>query len=391
MLKKVLAICPEFNEEFVRYQPWKQIHQLGKQMIALGIQFVIATNATNLYEIDGIKILKLNDKKLRELSEVSIKKICEYNPEIIFWQGNPLSGTYIKKNNLNGIPIVVYISTVHMLWNELKNLKIKEIFPSNIINFFTSFWPFSTLVKNLNHSTITKIIVPNNSVFQRLVKLGVNNNKILQAPLCFQSDVNADLITNPLKSTKPFVLCYLGPSYSIRGTDILFDSVEELVKSGYDVKLLFLLRSPNPNTEKIFFEKLSQKKSIADNVVIKAGFLTKDELNKNILSSNLVVIPTKFVWNEPPLAILETMNLGVPVVASDVCGLSELISDNGFLIKPTSESLTNFIKDVFNNPKILTQAGEKGKNYVNSLPGWNKMTEWTIEAFESIKHVEDNE
>ena len=358
-------------------------------MLSLGIEFVIASNATNLNEIQGIKIMKLDEKNLRVFSNVSKKKILDFNPDIIFWQGNPLSGTYIKKNNFNGIPVVVYVSTVHMLWTELKNLKISEIFPSNILNFFTSFWPFSTLVKNLNHKTITKIIVPNNSIFKRLVELGVKDEKILQAPLCFESNSEENLIVYNKNTLDSFVICYLGPSYSIRGTDILFDSVEKLVKTGNNVKLNFLLRSPNPKNEQIFFEKLCEKKSISDNVIIKAGFLSREEINQEILSSNLVVIPTKFVWNEPPLAILETMKLGIPVVTSNVCGLPELISDNGFLIEPNTKSLVKLIKDIINDPETLSNVGKKGKFFVDSLPGWDTLTSWTIATFESLKNEND--
>ncbi len=32
MLKKILIISPEFNEEFIRYQPWKQLFELGIRM-----------------------------------------------------------------------------------------------------------------------------------------------------------------------------------------------------------------------------------------------------------------------------------------------------------------------------------------------------------------------
>jgi len=384
MLKKVLTISPEFNEEFIHYQPWKQIHELGKRMSTRGIEFVIATNATEKKEIEGLKIMKLSQKNLRILSEESKNKILEFQPDVIFWMANSLSGSYIKKNSIGNIPIIVYISTVHMMWKEIKNLTIKEIFQSNLLNFFTAFFPFNRMVKDLNHRNIAQIIVSNNTIKERLTQLGVHHKKIVIAPLCFEPDFKVNQLTVKRLSQKPFTLCYLGPASSLRGTDILLNTIQTLKRDGHKIQLLFLLRSPNPEKEKTIFEKLCKKKKISENVVIKAGFLSRESLVEQIINSDVIVIPTKFVWNEPPLAILEAMTLGRPVVTTNVCGLPELISDYGFLIEPTSRSLHNCIKSLIEKPETLKKTADLGKAFIESLPGWGVMTDWTINTFESI-------
>ena len=55
-------------------------------------------------------------------------------------------------------------------------------------------------------------------------------------------------------------------------------------------------------------------------------------------TSDIIVIPTKYVHNEPPLVILEAMNLGKAVITTNVCGLPEIVKDNGFLVEPNSKS-----------------------------------------------------
>jgi len=93
MLKKVLTISPEFNEEFIRYQPWKQIHELGKRMSARGIEFVIATNATEKKEIGGLKIII----ETRNEHEDSMKKFLEgYGYKIRYLAGE----YYLAEKNL---------------------------------------------------------------------------------------------------------------------------------------------------------------------------------------------------------------------------------------------------------------------------------------------------
>lgn len=382
MLKRVLAISPEFNEEFVLYQPWKQIHELGLRMNKKGIEFAIATNGTNKDEIKGLKILKLKQKNLRILSKSSREKISQLNPDVIYWQGNPLSGVYVKKNHINNIPIVLYISTVHMLWKEIKNLTLKEILRSNLLNFVTAFFPFKKLVCDLNHENIAGIIVPNNTIKERLLQLGVKNGKIMIAPLCFEADFPR--LNQKTDTNMPFTICYLGPSPSIRGTDILLDVVEMFKKDNLTIHLNFLLRTTNPEKEKIFFSEKCNKKGISELVTIKTGILDRYTISKEILNSDAIVLPTKFVWNEPPLAILEAMMLGKTVVTTNVCGLPELITNNGFTVNPNKFSFYECLKMLYGDPKLRKEVGDRAKEFVQSLPNWDEMTKWIIGALESF-------
>ena len=382
LIKKILVICPQFNEEYKNYQPWKQIFFLGKELIKKNVDFAIGTEATEQQQIDGVPILNFTQKNLRKLSKTSKDKIIRFNPDIIYWIGNPLSGFYIKKNKINNIPIVLFVSTVHPLWNDIKHLSIKEIFQLNLLNFFTAFFPLKNLVKNLNHKNISFIIVPNNTIRERLIQLGVSKHKIVKIPLCFESNIELDKLKKIKDKKKPFTICYLGPSFSIRGTGILLEVIKLLKKDGYNILLNFLLRSPNPDIEKAYFKKICEKKGISENVEIKAGFLTEQVLFQEIANSDIVVIPTKYVWNEPPLAILESMMLGKPVVTSNVCGLPELVSNLGFCTDPNARSFFNCIKSLINNPQLLEEAGKKGKLFVNSLPGWDEMANSILKTME---------
>ena len=74
MIKRILIISPEFNQEFILYQPWRQIYELGRKLTSKGIEFAIGTNTSNKDEIFGLKIIQLNQKKIRILSQDSKKQ-----------------------------------------------------------------------------------------------------------------------------------------------------------------------------------------------------------------------------------------------------------------------------------------------------------------------------
>jgi len=384
MIKKILVISPEFNEEFILYQPWRQIYELGRKLASKGIEFAIGTNTSNKDEIFGLKIIQLNQKKIRILSQDSKKQIIQFNPDVIIWMGNPLSGSYIKKNLIDNIPVVIYISTVHMLWKELKNFTIKEIFQSNLINFITAFFPFKNLVKNLNHSNISGIIVSNQTIKNRLASLGITKNKINVTPLCFEPDFEPKPLPYSSTSINTFNICYLGPIFSVRGVDLLLDIISLLKKSNFPIHLDFLLRTTSIEKDKLILVDKCKKRRILDLVNVEAGILDRKFVFERILSSDAVVLPTKFVWNEPPLAILETMVLGKPVITTNVCGLPELVEGRGIILNPDKKSFHDDIIKLANDKEKLNSIGKKGMEFVKSLPGWDYLADWFIDTLEQF-------
>jgi len=380
MIKRILIICPQFNEEYIHYQPWKQISQLSLELIKLNIDVVIGTEASNKEKINNVPIINFEQNNLRKLSNDSREKILKYNPDLIYWIGNSLSGLYLKNISINNIPIIIYISTFHPLFSDLKHLTLKEKFGFKFISLMSSFSPFTFLIKSLNHHNIKKIIVADNTIGKRLIQLGVIESKIVVSPLFFEPDFEIPEKKFDYNKT-PFTVCYLGPHYSIRGTRILLDAIKLLKNSS--IQLQFLLRTTNKTDEK-FIQDYVSKLSISQNVQIHSGLLSRSFIVEKIINSHLVVIPTKLVWNEPPLAILESMILGTPVVGTKVGGIPELIGKNGFLINPTAHELYSLIDNLMKNPSILFNISDTSKKFALQIQGWHEMSVWTLQTFEKI-------
>jgi len=67
-----------------------------------------------------------------------------------------------------------------------------------------------------------------------------------------------------------------------------------------------------------------------------------------------------------PVTIHEAMLLGVPVIATNVGGISEQIENgiNGMLVENDEEAIINGLKTLLDNPAKLKKYGEQLKNYV---------------------------
>ena len=126
-------------------------------------------------------------------------------------------------------------------------------------------------------------------------------------------------------------------------------------------------------------EQKCKQKQIDDVVEINAGLLEHELLFKKIASSHVVIFPTKLVWNEPPLSILEAMSLGKTVITSNVGGLPELVNHYGFVVSPKTESFFSVLKHLSKNRHKIIESGKKAKNYSQSLKKWNEMADWTLQ------------
>lgn len=67
----------------------------------------------------------------------------------------------------------------------------------------------------------------------------------------------------------------------------------------------------------------------------------RDDIPELLAKSNLFVLPS--LDEGLPISAIEAMRAKLPLVLTDVGGCSELIKENGFLVNPTKEDITNAI------------------------------------------------
>ncbi len=97
------------------------------------------------------------------------------------------------------------------------------------------------------------------------------------------------------------------------------------------------------------------------------GRLAKEEMDVFYRSARFVVVPSK--WYEMcPLVISEAMSYGIPVIASKIGGLAEMVDDGvtGLLFKPgDSEDLGYKMKELWENPGICERMGKASLKKAN--------------------------
>ena len=137
-------------------------------------------------------------------------------------------------------------------------------------------------------------------------------------------------------------------------------TVIEAISFIKDIDIYYIICGVGPNKERLL---QTAKKCGVESKVIFAGY--RKDIPDVIFSSDLFVFPS---FHEGlPVALMEAMASGLPIVASNIRGVNDLIQDgvNGYLAK--SESAQDFaskLEMLLNNPSRASVFANKSKEIV---------------------------
>jgi glycosyltransferase involved in cell wall biosynthesis len=151
------------------------------------------------------------------------------------------------------------------------------------------------------------------------------------------------------------VLIFVGRLDAVKGVDILIRAVS-ILNEKMDALHLLIVGDGAIRSE---LEALTTKLNLSD----KVSFLgTRRDIPALLRLSDIKVMPS--YWEGLPVSAIEAMAAGVPVIASDVEGLNEVVRDNvtGILIPPGNpEMLAKAIFRCVANPQLSEEMGKNGR------------------------------
>ena len=229
----------------------------------------------------------------------------------------------------------------------------------------------------LNKYFITKIdrfITLTDASKRRIVSHGVSEKKI-STVYYFRPRINANFTIDkdsfvkkdPLLNIKERYLLFVGSVSYHKGLDVLIAALPDIVSNFDDVKLLIGVGDAVPSHLKkinALIDKLNLKKSII--------FLPKmdnEDVIKIIGRSHIVVVPEQWPNEFGPVILVEALFCGKPVVASNIGGIREFITDgyNGFTFEPKdAKDLSRKIVNLLENDELYNKLCKNSKQTLNS-------------------------
>lgn len=119
--------------------------------------------------------------------------------------------------------------------------------------------------------------------------------------------------------------------------------------------------------------------------VILVGRIPNYEMSQYYASSDVVVLPS--LHENFPVVGLEAMSSGKAVIASNVGGIPELVSNNknGILVSPCNvEQMVEALFRLLENPSLRNRMGDMGRRIVEEKFDWKKIGQLYLKEFEKL-------
>lgn len=161
----------------------------------------------------------------------------------------------------------------------------------------------------------------------------------------------------------------------VRGAKLLLDVLSALPKN---VKLILTRKGRFVNQLKDY----AKLKGVDERVIF-----TGDLSNPHVATFIADIYPHISYGEGLPLALLEVMAIGKPIVASSVGGIPEAIRHplEGILVENNCESIVYAIKALVDNPKLRRKMSVVTRRAVSKRFSWEKTAEKLITLFRSLE------
>lgn len=345
--------------------PKDYIYYLSAQQVRLGYDVVVFTWDQNQicsnfkvaegFTISGLKGLNFNYGVLREYPYLPSlpSNIERFYPDIIHGESHLFLPTLqaVKKAKKLGIPSVV---TVHGVFAE-RDLAINLVQQVYLRTVCQSIFKKADKVICLTHENLGEI-----------ERLGCPPDKLVLVP----NAVDTNLFS-PTNEVEDDFIVWVGRFVPEKGLNYLIKAAKLVSKEKNRVK--FLLIGYGPSRPAII--EMSKKSGLFGKFVEFAGPQKRESIAKFLRKATVFVFPS--VREGMPLALLEAMSCGLPVIVADFPGVNEVVTNevNG-LIVPSRDplALSKAILYILENRDVQKRLGENARQTILQKHSWEKVT-----------------
>ncbi|WP_020061484.1 glycosyltransferase family 4 protein [Bacillus sp. 123MFChir2] len=183
-------------------------------------------------------------------------------------------------------------------------------------------------------------------------------------------------------------------SYPIKGLHFMIEAMPLILKKFPNTKLYIGgtdITSSKTLKEKMkissygkYIKELIKKYNLQDKIVF-TGLLSEKQMCERYLQSNVFVCPSTI--ENSPNSLGEAMILGVPCVASDVGGVSDMLKhkEEGFVYQTDAPyMLAHYVCEIFKNDELALKFSENARAHALKTHDSIKNTKRLIEIYEDI-------
>jgi len=239
-----------------------------------------------------------------------------------------------------------------------------------------NFLPKSGLVRKLAKLAFTscdKIIAVSHGLENALLELGVHRKKIVFIP----NGVDIESFTPSNQPVSGRNVLWIGRMTQEKGLKYLIEAMVEIVKKMPDVRLILVGSGPLEKD----MRDLTVRLGLGNHISFE-GEQPHREVPNYLRRTRLLVFPS--LSEGLPLAMLEALACGIPVVGSRVGGIAEVVTDGeiGILVQPGEpKELSEAVIKLCSQEKLLLKLRKNAINLIGEKYNLNIVARKTLEIY----------
>ncbi|HPD58020.1 MAG TPA: glycosyltransferase family 4 protein [Smithellaceae bacterium] len=181
------------------------------------------------------------------------------------------------------------------------------------------------------------------------------------------------------KASKTVYITFLGLIGERKGIFDLLEVILRLIMDGRNIHL-----TVGGNGDIVRLHKEIELQGLKNHVTY-AGWIVGDAKDKLLRNTDIFVLPS--YGEGMPMSILEAMSYAIPVIATNVGGIPELIKDgeSGYLVEPGNlDQLLEKMKKLIADENMRLSMGEKGRYTVEKDFSLSEIANKIDDVYESL-------
>ena len=230
-------------------------------------------------------------------------------------------------------------------------------------------------------------IAPSEFLRERFIEFGVDPERIVH------NDYGTELkdfrhLTRATPGDGPLRIGFLGSMQPVKGVHVLLEALAGLGERDFEAELFGDIEAKP--------EYIGRLNRALDSRIRLKGKAAPDEIPRILSSFDVLVVPSIW-WENSPLVIHEAFAAGVPVVCSDIGGMSELVENgvSGLHFRAGSpEDLTRCLRLVHDDRDLLSELRRgipKLKSMKSDAAFHDQLFTSILEHYEQLRASEDSD
>lgn len=182
---------------------------------------------------------------------------------------------------------------------------------------------------------------------------------------------------------KGSVFLFFGQIKKVKGLEVALKALNMVIKKSPETVLL--IAGKMWKDDATIYQEMIQGYGLTNNVAWHDGYVPQERVDWYYYASDAVVLPYRRIYQSGVL--LMAMSYGLPVIASDLPGMREVIThdDNGYLFATGDHAaLAERIAHLIQEPQTARMIGERGREYVLTHHDWSIIGDKTVEFYRKV-------